>query len=79
MNTASAPIAPVAASATEGLIVAVGPGKTVKGRLIPLEAKVGDHIRFGEGDYLKFPEFVEAGEKYLVMQEADIAGLVESA
>lgn len=62
---------------TEGVISAVGPGKHVKGMRRPLDVKVGDRIRFGAGDYLKFPVFEYAGEKYLVLQEADVAGVVE--
>lgn len=62
---------------TEGTVVAVGPGKMVKGKLQPLDSKVGDHIRFGEGSYLKFTEFYEGNERFLVMQEADVAGVIE--
>jgi chaperonin GroES len=61
---------------TEGEVVAVGPGKVVKGRLRPLDTKVGDRIRFGEGSYLKFPEYWHGNEKFLVLQEADVAGIV---
>lgn len=64
---------------TEGEVVAVGPGKRVNGRIIPLDAKVGDRIKFGEGAYLKFPEFRDGKTLYLVLQEADIAGVVETA
>ena len=62
---------------TEGIVVAVGPGKFIKGKRIPLESKVGDHIKFGEGDYLKFPEHWEGNQRYLVLQEADIACVVD--
>ena len=61
---------------TEGVVVAVGPGKVVKGRLRPLDTKVGDHIKFGEGDYLKFPEYWVGNHRYLVMSEADVAGVI---
>ena len=38
----------------------------------------GDKIRFGTSDeYLSFPEFHEAGERFLVLQEADICWIEE--
>ncbi|MDE3023070.1 MAG: co-chaperone GroES [Pseudomonadota bacterium] len=58
-----------------GEVMAVGPGKVDgKGRIRPLDLKVGQKVRFGE---FVFPEYHEAGQKYLVLQEADIAGIVE--
>lgn len=58
---------------TQGQVVAVGPGKRDKrGNLRPLDVKIGDQVRFGAGDYLKFPEIRKGNEVYLVLQEADI-------
>lgn len=57
-----------------GTVVAVGPGKEVKCRIFPLEVKVGDTVRWGE---FVFPEYVEDGVTYQILQEADIAGIVE--
>ncbi|SRR6266481_4482161 len=53
-----------------GTIIAVGEGKVIRGRLQPLEVKVGDRIMFGEYDYPKF-------DKYLVLCEADVAGVMD--
>ncbi len=58
-----------------GEVVAVGPGKWLKsGKLQPMELKVGDKIRFGE---FNFPEYIENNIKYLILQEADCAGIIE--
>lgn len=62
-----------------GQVVAIGPGKrTKKGVIQSLDVKPGDLIRFG-ADYLNFPSYTENGQKYLVLQEADVAGIVDAA
>jgi len=56
-----------------GTIVAVGPGKfNEKGKRIPMDAKPGDKIRYGNGTYLDWPLVEHEGETYQVIQEADI-------
>lgn len=56
-----------------GTVVAVGPGKRDKrGNIKPLDAKPGDSIRYGNGDYLKWPTVKIEGEEYQIIQEADI-------
>ena len=56
-----------------GTVVAVGPGKIDgKGRRQPLDAKPGDQIRYGNGTYLDWPIIEYEGEKYQLIQEADI-------
>ena len=64
-----------------GTVIAVGPGKIDKrGRLHPLDVKPGDTVRFGDGSttlHRMFTEYHEAGTRYLIMQEADVAGVVE--
>ena len=64
-----------------GRVVAVGPGKRdKKGRIVPLDAKPGDLVRFGTDEgYLSFPAFEEAGRRYLVLQEADLCFIAEDA
>jgi chaperonin GroES len=58
-----------------GEVIAVGPGKLSKrGNPIPLDVKPGDIVRYGE---FQFPEYREAGIKYQILQEADIAAIVE--
>jgi len=53
----------------EGTIVAVGPNVT--------EVQVGDFIKYGNGDYLNWPTHRIDGQDYQVIQEADIAAVVE--
>lgn len=57
-----------------GTVIAVGPGKEVKGKIQPLDVKVGDTVRWGE---FVFPEYTEDGVKYQILQEADVAAIVE--
>ena len=59
----------------EGEVVAVGPGKhTKKGVLVPLDVEVGDIVAFtnhrNEGMHF-------GSEKYWVIQEADMLGVLE--
>ena len=63
---------------TLGEVMAVGPGKRTKRGIQPLDVQVGDVVRFG-CDYLNFPEYRENGTVYRVLQEADIAGVVDHA
>ena len=53
----------------EGTIIAIGPDV--------LEAKPGDFIKYGNGDYLKWPVHNIDGQDYQIIQEADIACIVE--
>jgi chaperonin GroES len=56
-----------------GTVVAVGPGKRDKrGNVKSLDAKPGDFIRYGNGDYLKWPTIKHEGQEYQIIQEADI-------
>ncbi|MFA5999339.1 MAG: co-chaperone GroES [Candidatus Babeliales bacterium] len=55
-----------------GKVMAVGCGlKNDKGDLIPMQVKVGDTIFFGKYAGTK------AGEKFLVLKEDDILGIIE--
>lgn len=55
-----------------GVIVAVGSGvRNDKGELMPLQVKVGDTIFFGK--YVG----TKAGDKFVVLKEDDILGIVE--
>lgn len=62
-----------------GEVVAVGEGRLERPdhdmKLRPLDVKVGDIINYGETP-LKFPEYIEDGVKYLILQESDI-GFIE--
>lgn len=53
----------------EGEIVAVGPKV--------YEARVGDKIKYGNGTYLDWPVQHFDGQDYQIIQEADIACIVE--
>jgi co-chaperonin GroES (HSP10) len=53
----------------EGTIVAVGPQVR--------EAKVGDWIKYGNGDYLSWPTHNNDGQDYQIISEADVCAVVE--
>jgi chaperonin GroES len=58
-----------------GTVVAVGPGKVINGRRQEMPVTVGDYVRFGtmgSDEYLKYFEYFEDGERYLVMSWQDI-------
>ena len=63
-----------------GEVVAVGPGEyDKKGRLMPNPCKVGDKIRYGTtGEYLTYTEYVENGEKLLIMSWKDVCWVDEN-
>lgn len=57
----------------QGKIVAVGPGKIVKGERIPLDVKVGDTVLFTKYG----PNEVKVGEtEYLIAREEDILAII---
>lgn len=62
-----------------GTVVAVGKGKTVKGRVQPLDVKVGQTIRYGDTStqHLSFTSIEHNRETYLLMQEADVCFIQE--
>lgn len=53
----------------EGTVEAVGPEVT--------DVKVGDFIKYGNGDYLNWPTHKIDGQDYQIIQEADICAVVE--
>lgn len=60
---------------SEGVIVAVGPGKAAgNGELRPLDVKVGDKVLFGKftGSEVKVD-----GEDYVIMREEEIFAVIE--
>ncbi len=58
----------------EGKVVAVGPGKSDDGKIVPLGVKVKDRIIFSK--YAGTEVKIE-GEDLLIMREEDILGVVE--
>jgi len=58
----------------EGKILAVGPGKSEDGKVVPLGVKVNDVVIFSK--YAGTEVKVE-GEELLIMREEDILGIVQ--
>ena len=58
----------------EGIVIAVGSGKTEDGKKIPLEVKKGDRILFNK---YAGTEITIEGEEHLIMKEDDIIALVK--
>lgn len=56
-----------------GEVLAVGPGKRVKGRYRPWGTRVGDVIQFT--DVCNYPKCTVNGEELLILQEADVCGI----
>lgn len=58
----------------QGTIIAVGTGRYVEGKMLPLQVKVGDKVLFGKyaGTNIKLD-----AQEYLVMREEDIMGVLE--
>lgn len=56
----------------EGIVVAVGPGRTTpEGKVIPLTIQKDDRVFFGKYSGM------EAGNDYLIIREDEILGIVE--
>lgn len=65
-----------------GTVVAVGPGKLIKGRRQEMPVAVGDFVRYGTmgtDEYLKYFEYMEDGERYLVMSWQDVCFIEEKS
>lgn len=58
---------------SEGEVVAVGPGKTENGVLVPMEAKLGARVVFGK---YAGTEMTIDGEEVIVMRDSDIMGTI---
>jgi co-chaperonin GroES (HSP10) len=54
----------------EGTVVAVGPQVR--------DTRVGDFVKYGNGSYLDWPVHEFDGQDYQIIQEADIAMIVEA-
>ena len=59
-----------------GTVVAVGPGKRLpNGKREEMPISVGSFVRFGtmgNDEYLKYQEYFENNERYLIMSWADV-------
>ncbi len=58
----------------EAEILAVGPGATVDGKLVPMQVKVGDKVIYSKysGTEVKIDN-----EEYVIVRESDILAIVE--
>ena len=57
----------------EGVVVAVGPGRrTDEGKLIPVNIKVGQRVRFSYGEEMKI-----AGIEYILVREDNITATLD--
>lgn len=58
----------------QGTVIAIGNGKYIEGKILPLQVKIGDKILFGKyaGTNIKLDE-----KDYLVMREEDVMGVLE--
>ena len=57
-----------------GTVLAIGNGKYIDGKMVPLQVKVGDEVLFGKyaGTTIKLNE-----KDLLVMREEDVMGVIE--
>lgn len=58
----------------QGTVIAIGTGKYIDGKIVPLQVKVGDKVLFGKysGTNVKLDD-----QEYLVMREEDVMGVLE--
>lgn len=58
----------------QGKIIAVGEGRLIDGKIVPLTVKVGDVVLYKEygGDEIKLD-----GEEVVILEEKDILGILE--
>lgn len=57
----------------KGKVVAVGPGKTEDGKLVPLQVKVGQTVLFSKYGY---DEVKVDGQEYYILSESQILGII---
>jgi co-chaperonin GroES (HSP10) len=66
-----------------GTVVAVGPGKKIKGRREAMPVQIGQYVRFGtmgkdaNAEYLKYQEYFTNNERYLIMSWQDICFITD--
>lgn len=57
----------------EAKVIAVGKGKIIEGKLVPLDVKVGDVVLINKwAETIKFE-----GQEYKIIKEEDILGVIE--
>jgi len=55
-----------------GEVVAVGPGRTEEGKLVPITVKVGDEVIFQWGDKIKVDD-----QEYYIVRESEILAVIK--
>jgi chaperonin GroES len=58
----------------EGEVIAIGPGKIIESKRIPLDVIVGDKVLFAK---YSETEITLNNEKYLLLKEDDILGIIK--
>lgn len=58
--------------AKQGTVVAVGPGKYIEGKLVALEAKVGDIVLYQWGEKIK-----QNDEEYYIVSENSVLAVIK--
>ena len=75
-KTSSGIIIPVTVAedkgARQGVVVAVGPGRTEEGKLIPPAVKAGDSVLFSWGDKIKYGD-----DEYHLIRESEILAVIK--
>ena len=58
----------------QGKVIAVGPGKNISGKIVPLEVKPGDKVIFTKYG----PSEIKVdGKEYLIAKEEDILAIID--
>ena len=57
----------------KGTVIAVGPGKTEDGKLLPMNVKVGQEVLFSKYGY---DEVKMEGEEYFILSESSILAII---
>jgi chaperonin GroES len=75
-KTSSGIIIPLSANEDKngrrGTVVAVGPGRTEEGKIVPLSVKVGEKVLFQWGD-----KIAVEGEEYYIVRESEILAIIK--
>ncbi|GFN46568.1 co-chaperone GroES [Candidatus Regiella insecticola] len=65
-----------AGKSNRGEVIAVGSGRILDGKVVPLDVKVGDVVVFNDGYGVKVEKI--DNEEFLIMSESDILAVVEA-
>ncbi|WP_339057426.1 co-chaperone GroES [Candidatus Regiella endosymbiont of Tuberolachnus salignus] len=65
-----------AGKSNRGEVIAVGSGRILDGKVVPLDVKVGDVVVFNDGYGVKVEKI--DNEEVLIMSESDILAVVEA-